>query len=393
MNAPVSRVDAAMGGSASPLSLVHLVNARSANVGNGALTDGLERLLEEDLGRSVAFRREAWDDYTFGVKPFDSAFVDVINRADAMIVGGAVALNGQPHYGNAGMRFDLPQELWAKVERPIVFYGLSHRHWPGQPYHHADKLQWALDHILGRDDMLFAVRNDGTRAWLQETLGVASERMHVVPDPGVFVRAETDVASHEFADGRLNVILALNDEDRTRRYGSDDARSKVISGIAKAIERLLAEWDANVVIVPHYFDDFRMAADFIEACRPQLAHQCMTATGLAGLAGSRQFYGRYLKADLAISMRVHSMSPCIGLGVPMIPLVTQARMTDFLADCGLADLAVDALAPGLAERLFNAIVRTVNERDTIRRRFADSRANLRERARGFNAKVAGLLTA
>ncbi len=393
MNAPVSRPHAAMTGSARPLSLVHLVNARSANVGNGALSDGAEFVLSEDLGRPLAFRREAWDDYTFGVKPFDARFVDLINAADAMIVGGAVALNGQPHYQSTGMRFDLPQELWASIRRPVVFYGLSHRHWAGQPYHHGDKLRWALKHILDRDDMLLAVRNDGTREWLQKTLGFGDERMHIVPDPGVFVPAERDGTYHEFIDGKLNVILAFNDEDREHRFGTPEVRTRIIQGIACAIENMLAEYDANVVIVPHYFDDFRMAAEFIDACKPQLAHQCMTASGLSGLASSRHFYGRYLKADIAISMRVHSMSPCIGLGVPMVPLVTQARMTDFLADCGLADLAVDAFAPDLTERLLAAIRRTVAERQEIRRRFLDARASLRERARTFNGKVAQLLAA
>src|SRR5262249_5205085 len=152
------------------------------------------------------------------------------NAADAMIVGGAVALNGQPYYANAGMRFDLPQELWASIRRPVVFYGLSHRHWPARRYHHADKLRWTLEHILDRKDMLFAVRNDGTREWLQETIGFADERMHVVPDPGVFVPAERDGTYHEFIDGKLNVILALNDEDRANRFGSPEARTRVIQG-------------------------------------------------------------------------------------------------------------------------------------------------------------------
>jgi polysaccharide pyruvyl transferase WcaK-like protein len=391
MTASVTR--SAMAGSVRPLSLIHLVNARSANVGNGALSDGAELVLAEDLGRPTEFRREAWDDYTFGVKPFDACFVDLINASDAMIVGGAVALNGQPYYPNAGMRFDLPQDLWSKIKRPVVFYGLSHRHWASRPYHHADKLRWALNYILDRDDMLLAVRNDGTREWLHETLGFADDRMHIVPDPGVFVPAERDGTYHEFVDGKLNVILAFNDEDREQRFGTPETRTRIIEGIARATERMLGEWDANVVIVPHYFDDFRMTAEFIDTCRPQLAHQHKTAAGLAGLAGSRHFYGRYLKADIAISMRVHSMSPCIGLGVPMVPLVTQARMTDFLADCGLADLAVDAFAPDLAERLFGAIRRTVAERQEIRRRFLDARAALRERARLFNGRVARLLAA
>jgi polysaccharide pyruvyl transferase WcaK-like protein len=90
-------------------------------------------------------------------------------------------------------------------------------------------------------------------------------------------------------------------------------------------------------------------------------------------------------------MRVHSMSPSIGLGVPMVPLVTQNRMVDFLKDIGLADLMVDAFDPDLAQQLSTAIDRTLGAPEIVRRRFADARQRMRERTREFNRKVQTLL--
>jgi polysaccharide pyruvyl transferase WcaK-like protein len=374
-----------------PLSLLHLVNARSANVGNGALTEGLEGVLREDLARPLSFERLAWDDYSFGVKPFDQAFVDAINRSDGLVVGGAVAMNARPHYANTGMRFDLPLVLWPAIRKPVVFYGLSHRHWPGQTYHHADKLAAALQAILAHPKMLLALRNDGTREWLDATLGIRSDRFRIVPDPGVFVEAEAGRIDHEMDPDRPNFILAFNDEDWEGRYRTPERRMAVVEKLARAIERIVKRWNANIVIVPHYFDDFRMAVDFIDRCRPQLAHQGMIATGLAGLRGTKAFYGRYLQADLVISMRVHSMSPAFGLGVPMVPVVTQDRMSMFLADVGVADLAVDAFADDMETRLVAMVDRVMADPGEIRRRFAAARALLRDRARLFNRDVARLL--
>jgi polysaccharide pyruvyl transferase WcaK-like protein len=375
------------------LSLLHLVNGRSANVGNGALTEGAEAVLDEDLPRPVRWRREAWDDYTFGSKPFDRDFVALINGSDGLIVGGAVAINGREFYADAGMRFNLPRGLWPQIRRPVVFYGISYRHWDSQPYHHADRLRWTLDHILARDDMLLALRNDGTREWLAARFGIADPRIHVIPDAGVFLPADEDGDYPELETERRNVLLAFNDEDAAYRYGSVERRAAVLRGIVVAVERMLARWDANLVIVPHYFDDLRMVADFIDLCRPALAHQRMIATGLARIGGSRRFYGRYRRADLVISMRVHSMSPCVGLGVPMVPLVTQNRMSDFLADIGVADLQVDAFAPDMADRLSAAIDATLADPAAVRRRFAEARERMRARARAFNARVADLLAA
>ncbi len=377
-----------------PLSLLHLINGRSANVGNGALTEGTELILGEDLARPILWSREAWDDYTFGVKPFDRKFVEMVNsKADALLVGGAVAINGREFYANAGMRFNLPRELWPEIRRPVVFYGLSYRFWEGQTYHHADQFRWALDHILGRDDMLFGVRNDGTSEWLAATFGVTSDKIHVVPDPGVFLPADTHGEYFEFQAGRPNVIVAFNDEDAAQRYRTPERRSAVIAGIARAVERMIEKWDANVILVPHYFDDCRMLADFVDCCRPALAHQRMIATGLSRIEGSRQFYGRYRRADLVISMRVHSMSPSIGLGVPMVPLVTQDRMTDFLAGIGLADLRVEAFDAGLADALTAAIDRTLEDPRTVRERFGTARKQMRDMARRFDSRVEALVGA
>jgi polysaccharide pyruvyl transferase WcaK-like protein len=373
-----------------PLSLLHFVNLRSANVGNGALTMGAEAVLAEDLSHPVAWTREPWDDYSFGLKSFDQAFVDKINASDGMIVCGAVAFNGRSYYANAGMRFDLPADLWGKIQRPLVFYGLSYRHWPGELYHHAGKLRDALRRILDSKSMLLALRNDGTREWLAEQIGAESREFDVIPDPAVFVPVAPAGNYHEIDDTRPNVILALNDEDASRRYGSSSAREQMLRAIATSVEKLIIKWDANVILAPHYFDDCRIVADFIDLCRPQLAHRYMTLSGLAGIRGTAHFYGRYKRADLVISMRVHSMSPCVGLGIPMIPLVTQQRMKDFLADIGIDDMAVDALEGDLAERLSASIDKVMTDGEQVHGRLLAARERMRERSRAFNRRVDSL---
>jgi len=367
------------------LSLIHLVNGNSANVGNGALTEGAERVIEEDFDYPITWVREPWDDYTFGFKQFDQAFVSLINdHSDGMLVGGAVAINGREFYAGAGMRFNLPRPLWSQIEAPLVFYGISYRHWDKQPYHHEDKLRWTLDHILGRSNMLLALRNDGTREWLASRFGITGENIHVIPDPGVFLPVDTDTEYPEFDRYRPNILLSFNDEDAGFRYGTPERRTKVLREIVTAVELMLERWDANVILVPHYFDDLRMIADFIDLCKPALAHQRMISTGLARISGSRHFYGRYRKADLIISMRVHSMSPSIGIGTPMIPLTTQNRMTDFLANIGISDLAVDAFGADMADRLTAMIDHVLSNSDDVRNRFSIARQQMRIQAQKFN---------
>lgn len=400
------------------LRLLHLANSHSTNVGNGALILGTEATVAEDFAAPIEWLREPWDDYTFELRQFDRAFVDRVNACDGMVVGGAVAIHGRHYLRNTGMRFDLPLDLWAELRSPVAFYGLSYRHWRYQPFHHLDKLKRALEIILTSPNMLFSVRNDGTAAWLERLTGMPPGRLQSVPDPGLYVPHD-DGKYDELRSDRRNIIIAFNNEDAVYRYGGwrrellsralgqilpeqtvvalarkvagvESTRDRIIAGMIFAVERIAEQWDAHFILVPHYFDDYRMLADFVSHCRPRIAHQRMVSTGLCTLQGARHFYGRYAKADLAISMRVHSMSPAIGLHVPTVPLVTQDRLWDFLQEAGLEDIGIDAFAPDLGDRLHAAITAALQQPNMLRDRFAAVRRRLRAESRTFHQRMARL---
>jgi polysaccharide pyruvyl transferase WcaK-like protein len=367
--------------------LIHLANFQSTNIGNGALASGLESTLEEDVSFPVQWQREAWDDYTFRKLDFDAAFVDKVNASDGLVVGGAVTFNGRDYNDRTGTRFELPFELWDSIRKPVVFYGLSYRHWPGQTYHHADKLKKTIEKILASKNMVLALRNDGTKQWLKGITGIDSEDILEVPDSAVFVRAAA-AEYPEIVDGVRNVMVSFNDEDASYRYaGNGHTREAVVESIVSALEKLAERFPLNIILCPHYFDDFRMMSAFIERIKPRLAHQNMVATGLCRVKDTSYFYGRYMKADLAISMRVHSMSPCIGLGVPMVALTTQDRMSDFIARLGLQGQAVDAFEADAASKLYDKALHTLEHGAEVRQQFARARADLREQTRSFHRRL------
>ncbi len=367
--------------------LIHLANFHSTNIGNGALASGLESTLEKDVSFPVQWQREAWDDYTFRKLDFDEAFVNKVNASDGLVVGGAVTFNGRDYNDRTGTRFDLPFELWDSIRKPVVFYGLSYRHWPGQTYHHADKLKKTIEKILASKNMVLALRNDGTKQWLKGITGIYSEDILEVPDSAVFVRAAA-AEYPEIVEGVRNVMVSFNDEDASYRYaGNGHTREAVVESIVSALEKLAERFPLNIILCPHYFDDFRMMSAFIERIKPRLAHQNMVATGLCRVKDTSYFYGRYMKADLAISMRVHSMSPCIGLGVPMVALTTQDRMSDFIARLGLRGQAVDAFEADAASKLYDKALHTLEHGAEVRQQFARARADLREQTRSFHRRL------
>jgi polysaccharide pyruvyl transferase WcaK-like protein len=375
---------------------MHLANFNGTNIGNGALIHGTERVLSEDSPVPIQWVREAWDDYTFGKRHFDRSFVQRVNETDGLIVGGAVTFNGRPYLTNAGMRFDLPIDLFPEIRKPIVFYGVSYRHWSGQPFHHLDKLKAALGHLLGRANCLFAVRNDGTKVWLERLLGGAEDpRIREVPDPAVFTPAD-EGPFPEILAKRTNILFAPNGEDAEHRFGSEgrsheETRLKLIEAVARVLARTVDETDANLILAPHYLDDFGMIADLLRYLPPQIAHQSTVALGLARVPETRSFYGRYALVDAAISMRVHSMSPALGIGTPMVAIVTQDRMWEFLRRAGVDDLMVDGFSDSLENDLGTRLKMILTEGSMIRARFGKAREKFRAETRQVNTAVFGIL--
>ena len=401
------------------LKLLHLANHNSTNIGNGALILGAERVLRKDLGQEINFMREPWDDYTFGLKNFDGTFVDLINHeSDGLVVGAAVTLDGRAKFTHAGMRFNLPYELWSKISKPIVFYSISYRFWPYQPYHNLDQLKQAMVYILNSPKILFSVRNDGSKAWLESLLGYSSDKIVTIPDPALYV-PNTDAWHPELADGKVNILISLNNEDAMYRFGGRlrehawrylsplgeqwllnvwkyvpgwrEKKRQFLRRLAAALEKLSKDREVNFILCPHYFEDYRMMEDFVSFCSPRLAHQLLVSCGIPRLAQTPYFYDLYAQADVALSMRVHSMTPALGVGTPLVALVSQPRMAEFMTDAELQDFAVDIFDADLTERLYGLVTYLFQHRDKVRRKMKEARSNMRERTLAYNQRVASLI--
>jgi hypothetical protein len=320
-------------------SALHLVNLHSSNVGNGALMLGAERVLREDWGEAWNFDRIAWDDFTFGRTPWDASFVDACNRRDLLLVNGAVTFNGRAYLKNTGSRLDLPLPLWRDIRVPILCYGLSHRHWSGAEYHHLNALKTWLQEMEARPRFVLGLRNDGTLEWLRKLTGLPLSRAVEIVDPAMFVPIADTPAPMDEAP---HVILALNDEDSGARYTSPENRRAFLAALASVLVAVLEPRGLRLKLALHYFDDFRSAADLIDSLPPAFAHQRVSTFGPVAGTDAPAFYAHYPRARAIIAMRVHSMSPALGLGCPVLTLTTQPRLERFLANLGLAHVALSA---------------------------------------------------
>jgi polysaccharide pyruvyl transferase WcaK-like protein len=398
------------------MKILHLANWNSTNIGNGALIYGTERVISEDIPH-VEFVAEAWDDYTFKRKKFDETFVELVNKHDALLVNGAVTFNAfRLQMKNTGTRFDLPLNLLDKIEKPIILYGLSYRCWPFQEYPNRKAFIGWLNYMISRENVFFGVRNDGTKEWLKRKFGVDSIKIHEVPDPALFVPVE----NHDYPELHptyKNILIAFNNEDAPYRFASplsmllykvgkhviDPARlnrgmsrlglykkerSRTVRELAIATQEIIKKHeDVQFILVPHYLDDYDMLDEFINVVQERIAHQRIVSTGLVSVPHTPYFYGRYAKADLAISMRVHSMSPSIGLGIPVIPVTSQGRMRNFLKKANLEDIAVDVSADDFGKDIAVRANELLDNSEAFKEKTRVSVVEMRKQAREINEKV------
>ena len=292
--------------------------------------------------------------------------------------------------------------------------------WPHQRYYNLDQLKKTMKYILDNHNIIFSVREDGTKEWLEKTIDFKSDKIFTIPDPAIYVPTK-DHNHPEIVEGKKNIIISLNGEDEEYRFGGrkrevfwqffsqimseatirniwkkipgwDSSKQAALKQLALAIERISQDGKINIILVPHYFDDYKMISEMIPYFSSSFPHRNVISAGMLRVDKTEYFYDLYAKVDLALSMRIHSMSPSIGIGTPMIALTTQTRMTAFMENAGLSDFVVNMFDPKLTDKLCELINYCLNNKNEVVNKFSSSIGKMREKTCEFNKKIEEIFT-
>lgn len=385
---------------AAPMRLLHLANFGSNNIGNGALIHGLERVLREDSPGEIDFVPEPWDEYTLrDTRRFDAEFTRRVNDHDALLVGGAVMMIGMRRYWRTGSRFDVSDAFWKDLDRPVVFYSVASSN-RRNIYHHRDAFRRFIEErILGNEKVLFSVRNDGTKPWIEEILGYASDEIIEVPDPALYV--PTQRSDHpEIEPGMRNLVLSLNIEGQVLRFGGrpplrltrhlpgwKKRKKHFLQSVAKVMDELFSDHGVNVILCPHCPSDLKIVAEFLDECSTELHSYGVVVAGLPRAEHAARFYDLYRSADFAVSMRIHSLTCAIGLGVPTIAIGEEERAGYSMDRFGVAEWYLDPMEDDFEARLRSGLQRLVTSTDKARSTIEQNVERMRVETRSFNERV------
>jgi polysaccharide pyruvyl transferase WcaK-like protein len=365
-----------------------LGNFRSPNIGNAALVKGAQRLIKEDLNNlKWDFVPISWDKITFGTAKFNQQDIEHITSCDAFYVSGAVTFNNRANHTLGGSRLNLSISQWEKIQIPIILGGLSYRHWGQSIYNNLEALKENLSYLNLRKDCLLGLRNDGTREWLQKITGLQLESAYEVPDPGFFVLPPRD----KNIDG-YGLYISVNNEDYKERFTNGTQIQDLAKTLAKVCLQFFEITQEDVFFVPHSFEDYAIFLKIFENLPPAFLHMYCKVLPMPAFDGALEVYEKYQTARLQIGMRVHSINPCLGMGVPTIALSSQDRISKFIRDIGMPSALVELHSPFFPDSLLQKVedflrYKVITDKSDHYSVISATRARFRE----FNKTVARLL--
>ncbi len=166
--------------------VLHLASF-AGNIGDLANHAGARRKMAEKLSVSLEITELEIREFYWKQRHFDDDFVSYANGFDLLIVGGGNYFELWVDHSATGTSIDLTPERLAHLTVPTVFFALGVDTGQGYSERSAQRFSALVETILGRSDLFFCVRNDGSSRALAEVLGEAvAQQVPVMPDCGFF---------------------------------------------------------------------------------------------------------------------------------------------------------------------------------------------------------------
>ena len=274
---------------------------------------------------------------------FDEAALERVNARRALVIGGGgLFIPDTAPNGNSAWQWNVPDELLARIEVPVVVYAVGFNAFDGQSYRQ-ERFATALRRLVEKASF-FGLRNHGSIEKVRRLLPAELHgKVRFQPCPTTVTRqlvdGWTDPASRE------DTVLVNAAYDRAGlRFGHDYGH--FLAHMASAIRTLGAR--AEVRCVAHAPDDERFAFDLRRehgVSLPVIPMYDYTNDEIRDV---------YARTRLVIGMRGHAGMIPFGCGTPIISLVSHPKMAYFLADVGRPEWGVSVhdrdLAAVLTER-------------------------------------------
>lgn len=354
------------------LKILHIASF-TGNIGDEANHQGFrnnfKKYIKEDFTiKELEMRKfyKSWNELKF-----DEEFVELCNEYDLVVIGGGNFLEISWDYSKTGTTIDIDIDLLDKIKSPIFFNAVGVDDGKGLTELNLNKFKKFLNYILESDNILFSIRNDGSRKILGRYFEEKElKNVYVVPDGGFFIEPKEyyhPEINTNIGDKYIGINIAGDMRDiRFKDY------NKFKKEFGKLINRILEEnKNIKIVFLPHIYKDYEIISDVFQYIEDNFRRAKISVAPLLNgeLDGGNYIFDLYNKLDLILGMRFHSNICAIGQNIPNIGLITYHKHGYLFDEIGLEDRKLQVDESNFYEDLYIKIIKSLSELKDIEDRY------------------------
>ncbi len=332
----------------SPLRLLHIASF-SGNIGDNANHMGFRPWFEQQVGAPTTWTNLEIREFYWGDRQWDEALVDFINSHDMLIIGGGNYFELWVEQSPTGTSIAIDQKLFDKIKVPVFFNALGVDPGQGVPDVSRQHFTTFLDKLLGSDQYLVSVRNDGARENLRQHIGPTyADQVYDLPDHGFFIEVPEGAKSWTPENGMQRVAINLAcdmSETRFSRFENQAAFAREMAAVVMALAKRFPQ--TQFCFVPHIFRDLEIISQVIGFLDDRLRRRRLfVAPYDTGDAAARRILSLYNAADLVMAMRFHANVCPMALGRNVLGLNCYVQIENLYRGLNLTDQLVNISQPG-----------------------------------------------
>lgn len=346
------------------INVLHVASFKG-NIGDNANHKGFKSSLAKNLTTKFNFNEFEIRQTFRSEKSFDYGFADLCNEHDLIVFGGGNFFELWVENSSTGTSIDIPQQVFEKINVPILFNALGVDPAQGASDSCVRKFRSFLDGVIKSKNCILSCRNDGSKLALKENIGEEyAKEFTTIPDAGFFNKFEQKQAT-EIDSNRKNVLIQLAGDMMDVRFSSSKKNSHSPQSFIEEFVDFIIQIDKtdslNFIFAPHIFRDLEIIHHVLDRLPDKIRRENVAvAPYLVGEKGSDYIFNIYKQCDLVLGMRFHANVCSFASKTNVIGLVNYRQIEMLYNELDLENDMVDVRFKGFKEKLNNLFDDKIN---------------------------------
>ena len=335
---------------ARPMNVLHIASF-NGNIGDNANHMGFRPWFEKMSGTQVKWTSLEIREFYWKERLWDDDLADYINSFDRLVIGGGNYFELWVENSPTGTSIAIPSDVFQKIRIPVFFNALGVD--PGQGVPEACRVRFTefLETLLGSDQYLVSVRNDGALGNLKTHIGKQyADQTNLLPDHGFFVPCPAGEPENPDNRSRIIAINIASDmgEIRFKNFSNRLEFSNEMASLIGQLAHQNPEMEFH--LVPHIFRDLEIISETLSCLDDRLRRtRVRVAAYGSGDIAARNSLAIYANAALVLGMRFHSNVCPMAMKRQVMGLNSYVQIEQLYEGLGQRERLLDITRPGFSE--------------------------------------------